>query len=79
MSEPTYAPFPTVELDAIARECDHVLTFIRDGELRARIIARAKVCRDAIACHDALRERFLESEHRYRLALAGQSGNSNAA
>lgn len=79
MTNPTYAPFPTVELDAIARECDKLLDFIRDGELRTRITARAKVCRDAIACHDALRERFLESEHRYRLALAGQSEKSNAA
>ena len=68
-----YAPFPEKELAELATYHEQ----IAQTEVRTKghetffaglHFDRAKVCRDAIKCHDALRTRFLE--HRAGLSDA---------
>jgi hypothetical protein len=58
-----YAPFPERELMKLAELHERVAAqFKPDSTFRRLHEGRAKVCRDAVACHEALRERCLVSE-----------------
>lgn len=72
----TYAPFPEFELEALALENDEAAKKLRNSPTFARLYTdRAAMLRNAIACHVALRDRFLEAETNHRAAL----GKSHAA
>lgn len=73
--DPHYAPFPEAELIALAEFHESVA---KGHPFRSYLQhvheERARVCRSALASHEALRERFLESETTHRIALAAQGG-----
>jgi exopolyphosphatase/pppGpp-phosphohydrolase len=59
--DPTYSPFPELELTQLAAFHDSVAKHHPERSyLRAMHEDRATVCRNAVAAHDALRTRFLE-------------------
>jgi hypothetical protein len=60
MTEP-YEPFPEAELRALA--CWHeqvAATWKANSKMEADHIRRSAACRNALAAHNALRDRFLE-------------------
>lgn len=63
MIDPTYAPFPELELKALARWHEQAAdTWKVDSRMRLEHERRRQVCLDAIASHTALRERCLLAE-----------------
>jgi hypothetical protein len=55
-----YAPFPEQELAQLAAYHEQLAQQAIYSWTKHLHEDRAKACRDAIACHDALRTRFLE-------------------
>lgn len=55
-----YAPFPEQELAALATYHDQMAQHATTAWVKGMHEDRAKACRDAVKCHDALRTRFLE-------------------
>lgn len=56
-----YAPFPTDALGIVAQYHDDSAHVWKPGtKAHWTHLNAAKVCRDAVAAHDALRDRFLE-------------------
>lgn len=74
MTEDDYAPFPERELTQLAELFEYTAAHTK-GYFHGISLDRAKVCRDALAGHAALRERFLEQTTEMRAAL----GKANAA
>lgn len=71
-----YAPFPEQELEDVAKYHDDAASIWGEGSWAHRThTLSAKICRDALAAHLALRERFLLAETERRAAL----GKSYAA
>lgn len=69
MDEP-YSPFPEIDLAALVGWHMQASRLWKPGSsMRLEHEARAKVCRDALASHVALRDRFLEKTAEYREAL----------
>ncbi len=70
-----YAPFPEQELAALAAYHEQIAAAEIKSKGHETWLAglhsdRAKACRDALACHDALRTRFLELRAGLRTADA---------
>lgn len=70
----TYSPFPEHELEALALENDEAAKKLQNAPRFADVYTkRAAMLRNAVACHLALRERFLEAETNRR----GQLGRAS--
>lgn len=60
--DPNYAPFPSEELESLAKWHDAYAKHSDGSFTRGLNEDRAKACRDANLCHDAVRERCLLAE-----------------
>ena len=66
----TYAPFPHAEMEALAANYEEVASkFPVASPLSKFYSTRAEMLRNALACHVALRDRFLEDTAAHRGAL----------
>jgi hypothetical protein len=58
-----YAPFPTIELEELAAEYERLSDGMRIGRRwKDSLTRKAEMLRNAVKCHEALRERCLISE-----------------
>lgn len=59
----SYSPFPEFELEALAREYETAANRFGEGtKFRTLYADRAAMLRNAVTCHEALRERCLLAE-----------------
>lgn len=70
-----YAPFPTIELEALAAEYEKIVEGIArdDSRFVAALRRKATMLRNAVLAHNALRDRFLEAETSHRAELGRRS------
>lgn len=72
MTDVDYAPFPERELASLAEYHDEVATKIQSTFVAGLHTDRANACRNALAAHNALRDRFLEQSMQVRALQSTQ-------
>jgi hypothetical protein len=71
--DPSYSPFPESELKALAFWHDQAAAVWKvDSKMHDSHLRCAAACRNALAAHDALRERFLEQSMKVRALQSTQ-------